>query len=632
MSNFTDLDALAAEPGVLVRYATRPEELADADLVVLPGTRATVADLAWLRETGMAAAVGRHAAEGRPLLGICGGHQMLARTITDDVESRAGTVDGLGLLPAEVRFAQEKTLGRPVGEALGEPVRGYEIHHGVVTVDESAEPFLDGARRGSVFGTTWHGALENDGFRRAFLTEVAGIAGRRFAVAPGTDFAALRDARLERLGDVIAEHADTDTLWRLIEKGPPAGLPCCPRGRPSADPAPRPAVVSLPASRDRSGGDPVRSPRGPVAATGEPVPGAGDDGSGGAHADGIDLRHHGDAELAPGLVDLAVNVRAGAPPHWLLGLLHDAIDRSSGYPDPGPARAAVAAAHGRDQGEVLLTAGAAETFTLVARALAPRRAVVVHPSFTEPEAALRSAGHPVERLLLPPEDGYRLDPAAVPDDADLVVLGNPTNPTSVLHPAADLAQLLRSDRVVVVDEAFADTVPGEPESLASLAGLPGLLVVRSLTKTWGLAGLRVGYALGPPDLVGALAAQQPHWPVSTPALAALAACTTPSARAEAEAAARALGTWRQALLDSLPAAVVVVGTPRSSFVLLRVTDGIRVRQELRRRGWAVRRGDTFPGLTGDHLRVAVREPTVARAFAAALTEVLETPPATEAHS
>ncbi|MGY1754576.1 cobyric acid synthase [Blastococcus sp. SYSU D01042] len=230
LSNFTDLDALAAEPGVLVRYVTRPEELADADLVVLPGTRATVADLGWLRETGLADAVRRHAAAGGPVLGVCGGHQMLARSITDDVESRAGTVAGLGLLPTEVRFAREKTLGRPAGSALGQPVTGYEIHHGVVTVDDAAEPFLDGARAGAVFGTTWHGALENDGFRRAFLAEVAGTTGRRFVAAPDTDFAAVRDARLDRLGDLVAEHADTDSLWRLIESGAPPGLPLLPPG------------------------------------------------------------------------------------------------------------------------------------------------------------------------------------------------------------------------------------------------------------------------------------------------------------------------------------------------------------------------------------------------------------------
>ncbi|MGY1787013.1 Rv2231c family pyridoxal phosphate-dependent protein CobC [Geodermatophilus sp. SYSU D00698] len=335
--------------------------------------------------------------------------------------------------------------------------------------------------------------------------------------------------------------------------------------------------------------------------------------------DGIDLDHHGDLELAPGLTDLAVNVRAGTPPPWLRAVLRRALDDVAAYPDARPARAAVAAAHGRDPAEVLLTAGAAEAFVLLARAVRPRRAVVVHPSFTEPEAALRAAGHPVERLLLEPPS-YRLRP--VPDDADLVVLGNPTNPTSVLHPADDVAALARPGRVLLVDEAFADTVPGEPGSLAGRPDLPGLLVVRSLTKTWGLAGLRVGYALGPADLVAAMAAAQPHWPLSTPALAAAVACTTAAARAEADAAARELADHRAALLAALPAGVTVLGEPRSSFVLLRVPGGGRVRAALRERGWAVRRGDTFPGLSPDHLRVAVRDPATSRAFAADLAAIL----------
>lgn len=336
----------------------------------------------------------------------------------------------------------------------------------------------------------------------------------------------------------------------------------------------------------------------------------------------MNLGFHGDDELAPGLVDLAVNVRAGTPPAWLREVVHRALDDAAAYPDAGPARAAVAAAHGRPPEEVLLAAGAAEVFVLVARALRPRRAVVVHPSFTEPEAALRAAGHPVERLLLD-APAYRLDPAAVPADADLVVLGNPTNPTSVLHPARDVAALARPGRVLLVDEAFADTVPGEPESLAARRDLPGLLVVRSLTKTWGLAGLRVGYALGPAGLVTALAAAQPHWPVATPALAALEACSTRAARAEARAAAAELTGHRAELLAALPAGVTVLGEPRSSFMLLRVPGGPRVRAELRARGWAVRRGDTFPGLDADHLRVAVRDPGTSRAFTRDLAAILD---------
>ena len=226
ISNFTDADALAAEPGVLVRFTDLPAELADADLVVLPGSRATVADLAWVRERGLADVITGRARAGRPVLGICGGYQMLAGQIDDPVESRLGRVDGLGLLPVRVAFGSAKRLGRPVGRALGAPVAGYEIHHGLAEVtDPAAEPFLDGCRRGAVWGTSWHGVLENDEFRRAFLVEVAALAGRDFTPAPGTDFAAMRQARLDVLGNLVADHLDTGALVRLITGGPPPGLP-----------------------------------------------------------------------------------------------------------------------------------------------------------------------------------------------------------------------------------------------------------------------------------------------------------------------------------------------------------------------------------------------------------------------
>jgi adenosylcobyric acid synthase len=226
ISNFTDMDALAAEPGVLVRFATSPADLADADLVVLPGTRATVSDLAWLHDRGLAAAVTERVRAGRPVLGICGGYQMLASQIDDPVESRRGTVSGLGLLPVRVRFGPDKILGRPRGSALGAPVAGYEIHHGVAEItDPAVEPFLDGCRRGALWGTSWHGALENDQFRRAFLGDVAALAGRDFRPAPDTSFAAIRAARLDVLGDLVAAHLDTEALTRLIEHGPVPGLP-----------------------------------------------------------------------------------------------------------------------------------------------------------------------------------------------------------------------------------------------------------------------------------------------------------------------------------------------------------------------------------------------------------------------
>jgi histidinol-phosphate aminotransferase len=344
------------------------------------------------------------------------------------------------------------------------------------------------------------------------------------------------------------------------------------------------------------------------------------------------LRHHGDAELAPGLVDLAVNVRWAATPEWLASALAASLCDLARYPDPGPARASVAARHGRPVDEVLLTAGAAEAFVLLARALCPARPVVIHPLFTEPEAALRAAGHAVRRVLLPEETGFALDPSLVPADADLVLLGNPTNPTSVAHQAATVAALAQPGRVLVVDEAFVDTVcgpPAEPESLARRRDLPGLVVVRSLTKTWALAGLRVGYLLAGADLVARLASAQPLWPVSTPALAALLACTSPTAVAEEERAAGVVAEGRAHLLRRLRELpeVTVAGRPASSFVLVKVAGGLAVRAGLRRRGYAVRRGDTFPGLGVDWLRIAVRDPATTDAFVAALAATLrEVPP------
>jgi histidinol-phosphate aminotransferase len=339
-----------------------------------------------------------------------------------------------------------------------------------------------------------------------------------------------------------------------------------------------------------------------------------------------DLAHHGDAELAPGLVDLAVNVRRAAPPPWLARSLSDSLHRLIDYPDPSGARAALAGRHRRRPAEVLPTAGAAEAFVLLARALRPRHPVVVHPQFSEPEAALRAAGHPVHRLLLEERSGFTLDPDAVPDDADLVVIGNPTNPTSTLHPADAVAALARPGRVLVVDEAFADTVPGEPASLATRADVPGLVVVRSITKTWGLAGLRAGYLLADPDLVRQLTAAQPLWPVSTPALAALAACASPEAVAAERQMAMAAAADRDHLVRALSAlrTITVLGRPTSTFVLVRCPGGVgeAIRHGLRTSGFAVRRGGTFPGLGPDHLRIAVRDRATTDEFVAALRGVL----------
>ena len=338
----------------------------------------------------------------------------------------------------------------------------------------------------------------------------------------------------------------------------------------------------------------------------------------------MDLRHHGDVDAEPGLLDFAVNVQGTAPPRWLRDRIAATLDDLGRYPSAAHderAREAVAARHGRRPDEVLLLAGSAEGFALLP-ALRPRLAAVLHPGFTEPEAALRDAGVPVTRVLTDARDGHRLRPADVPPAADLVVVGNPTNPTGVLHPAAAVAALAAPGRVVVVDEAFADAIPGEAESLA---GERGPLVFRSLTKTWALAGLRAGYALGDPALLARLAAPRPPWPVSTLALEAVIACCEPAAVAEAQRAALALVIARAeqaAALAAVPGVEVFPG--QAPYLLLKLPDGHgpRIRAALRDAGIAVRRGDTFPGLGPDHIRVAVRPAAHVARLVAALASTL----------
>ena len=344
------------------------------------------------------------------------------------------------------------------------------------------------------------------------------------------------------------------------------------------------------------------------------------------HSGEPDLRHHGDAEAAPGMLDFAVNVQGDGPPDWLrdrlTAVLHD-LGRYPASAHDARARAAVAARHRRRPDEVLLLAGSAEGFALLP-ALRPRLAAVLHPGFTEPEAALRAAGVPVRRVLTDAADGHRLHPDAVPAEADLVVVGNPTNPTGVLHPADAVRALCAPGRVVLVDEAFADAVPGEPESLAG-DERAGLLVFRSLTKTWALAGLRAGYALGAPQLLARLAAPRPPWPVSTPAIEAVLACSEPDAVAEAHRAALRIAEWRRRQESALAAVPGITALPgQAPYLLLQLPagQGERVRAALREAGVAVRRGDTFPGLGPDHIRVAVRAPAHVERLAAALSDAL----------
>lgn len=317
-------------------------------------------------------------------------------------------------------------------------------------------------------------------------------------------------------------------------------------------------------------------------------------------------RYHGDQAAEPGMLDFAVNVRHAQPPAWLVQRLAARLPDLAHYPGVADERAAiqaVAVRHGRAPDEVALLAGAAEGCALLAN-LRPTLAAVIAPSFTEPAVAMRAAGVRVQHVVL--DRPFSLAGAQVPDDADLVVVGNPTNPTSVLHTREQILALRRPGRTVVVDEAFADAVPGEPESLADDEPLPDVLILRSLTKTWSLAGLRVGYALGAPDVLARLTAQRPHWPVGTLQLTAIAACCAPDAVAEAAAEARRLAVLRTEMVSGLRSAGVEPVDGRAPFVLFAVDDADLMRKHLHTKGIAVRRCDTFIGLDGRYLRAAVR--------------------------
>ncbi|MGH2699212.1 MAG: cobyric acid synthase, partial [Actinomycetota bacterium] len=314
ISNFTDFDALSTEPGVVVSFTDSPADVQRADLVVLPGTKATVEDLAWLRARGLAEAVRDRAGRGLPILGICGGYQMLGKRIADAVESGAGELEGLDLLPVETAFAADKILSNRVGTATafgGVPVSGYEIRHGRITrfggdsvIETPAGE--EGCRVGGVVGISWHAALESDAYRRALLQWVGELRGTDWA--PGShSFAQLREERLDRVGDLIASHVDIDALVGLLEEGAPHGLP---------------VLETRLFKRETTIEDDLEDRA------------------------SADLLVHGDRMVHPGQIDFAVNVVPGGPPPWLRFELASALTRASTYPDEWNALGALAERHG----------------------------------------------------------------------------------------------------------------------------------------------------------------------------------------------------------------------------------------------------------------------------------------------
>jgi len=233
ISNFTDFTALEATDGVSVRYVSHVHELGSPDAVILPGTKNTISDLRWLRESGLEAAVLHLADSGTPIAGICGGYQMLGRRVTDTCGAEGGgSIDGLGLLPTETEFEPEKHRTRVEGSVLSNPVipagtsvTGYEIHMGRTVLDEGAVPLLrldngdlDGCVSGNVFGCYIHGFFDTVASRRAFLELVCRRKGVSSADLTVMDYDEYKQQQFDILADAVRQNLDMELIYRILDQ------------------------------------------------------------------------------------------------------------------------------------------------------------------------------------------------------------------------------------------------------------------------------------------------------------------------------------------------------------------------------------------------------------------------------
>lgn len=446
----------------------------------------------------------------------------------------------------------------------------------------------------------------------AGMAPVAGDRGtRRWVDLIGTAHQALAD-RADRVLLVVAGRAIE--LPRELDAATVSPAP--PAGARSAD-----AVTSSPA--ERMTGEPV--------ATDDPIP---ENATGAAVASAPDAgadepipapRPHGDRMVPAGTVDFAVNVVQGEPPGWARNALQLGLDAAGRYPDDRPAAAALAARHGRPAGGVLPLGGAVEGFWRLALAVRPQRAAVLVPGFSEAEAALRAVGAEIVRVPREAKTDWILDPEAVPEECDFVAIGRPDNPTGVLDPREAILRLRRPGRTVLVDEAFADFVPDEADALADLhegdEGPGELVVLRSLTKSLSVPGLRCGYLLGDPALVARVRDAGPPWSCPSPSLELLRAyAERPDACARIAARTAAHRDDLVARLRQLAGVQVWDGT--ANFVLVRVPDDVDAVGGLHRHGLAVRSCSSFPPLDERYVRIAVRTPALHARLATSLAAVI----------
>jgi adenosylcobyric acid synthase len=241
ISNFTDFNALSLIDGVSVRYVTRPQELGHPDMIVLPGTKNTMGDLKWMRESGLEALVIRASNGGTPVFGICGGYQMLGDDLQDPYGvEEGGEMKGLGLLPINTIFEQAKTRTRVEGivnfssgifGSIGESsIYGYEIHMGVSTItDSEAKPLtkihlaetpetitFDGCQKGNVYGSYVHGIFDDSDVAKKLIVELFKQKGLDYAAVDSFDMKAFKEKEYDRLADTVRSSLDMDLIYSLV--------------------------------------------------------------------------------------------------------------------------------------------------------------------------------------------------------------------------------------------------------------------------------------------------------------------------------------------------------------------------------------------------------------------------------
>ncbi|MBF6620232.1 MAG: bifunctional adenosylcobinamide kinase/adenosylcobinamide-phosphate guanylyltransferase [Patulibacter sp.] len=499
---------------------------------------------------------------------------------------------------------------------LDDDGRGDDPAHGIdgASVIASAEQAAGGLAAAAVA----RGGLTIVVGEEAGMAPVAADRGtRRWVDLLGSAHQALA-ARADRVVLVVAGRAVDlsdagEAPHAATSKPSGAGERIAPDAAPDA--APDPPAAPVPPSEPTPA--PSSAPA-PPAADGPAWPALDDDGTPSPR------RPHGDRMVPEGMLDFAVNVVDGDPPGWARQALQAGISDLTPYPDDRPAIAALAVRHGRDPEGVLPLGGAAEGFWRVALALRPRHAAVVVPGFIESEAALRAVGTRISHVPRTAKAQWALDPGAVPEECDLVVVGRPENPTGTLDPREAILRLRRPGRTVLVDEAFADFV-ADADALADHRdgddGPGELLVLRSLTKTLSVPGVRCGYLVGSPDVIARVRDAGPPWSCSTPALELLRAyAERPDACDRIAARTVAHRADLTARLQQL--AGVQVWPSQANFVLVRVPDGVDAVAGLHRHGIAVRPCGSFVGLDDRHIRVTVRVPALHARLTVALADVI----------